>query len=281
MAMKIKGDTEGDRKRIGRRQLIQAIGVGGAGIVASRWSKPIVDAVVLPLHAQASAVTGALYAISGAGGAASVLYILDPATGAVLSTIGPTGFNHVTAMDFHPFTGVLYGVTSEEEGGVTTSELITIDLFTGAGSVIGATGLGQVPDMSFDPSGTLYAWTENGDDLATINIGTGTGTVIGSPIGTSATGLAFSSSGTLYLKPGSTLHTLNPADGTSLGSVSTGALKNALAFSPGGTLYSLARTGDSGPMTLYTINPVTGAASSVGSNALSAISALAFNPFMV
>ncbi len=33
-------------------------------------------------------------------------------------------------------------------------------------------------------------------------------------------------------------------------------------------------------MTLYTINPVTGAASVVGSNALTAISALAFNPFM-
>ncbi len=241
-----KNNPEGQEKGIGRRQLIQALGVGGAGIVASRWSKPIVDAVVLPLHAQASALTGSLYAISGAGGAASVLYILDAATGAVVSTVGPTGFNHVTAMDFHPSTGVLYGVTSEDEGGVVTSELLIINPATGAAAVVGPTGLGQVPDMGFHPDGTLYAWTENGDDLATINISTGMGTVIGSPIGTAATGLAVSSAGTLYMKSGSTLYVLNPADGTSLGSVSTASLKNALAFSPGGTLYSLARTGDSG-----------------------------------
>jgi len=270
-----------EKRKIGRRQLMQALGVGGAGVVASRWAKPVVDMVVMPLHAQASAASGSLYAITGADDAASTLYILDPATGAVLSTVGPTGFSHVTAMDFHPFSGVLYGVTSELTTG-STSELITINLLTGAGTVIGPTGLRSVPDVSFDSSGTLYAWTENGDDLATIDLTTGAGTVIGSPIGTSRTGLAFDAAGTLYLKDGDELDVISKADGTliSSASISVSGLHNALAFSSAGTLYSLRRTGGSG-MELYTLGPGSGAASLVGSNAVVDISALAFNPFMV
>lgn len=38
----------------GRRKLIRALGVGGSGLLVARWSKPIVDSVVLPLHAQST-----------------------------------------------------------------------------------------------------------------------------------------------------------------------------------------------------------------------------------
>jgi len=271
---------EAETRRLGRRQLIQALGVGGAAAVASRWTKPVVDMVVVPLHAQASAATGSLYAISGAAGAPSTLYILDPATGAVVSTVGATGFSHVTAIDFHPITGVLYGVTSEGEG-AGTSQLITINLLTGAGTAIGPTGLGSVPDISFDSTGTLYAWTENGDDLATIDTGTGAGTVIGSPIGTARTGLAFDSGGTLYLKDQDDLDVISTADGTliTMVSISVPSLDNALAFNGGGTLYTLERTVSG--MSLYTLQTATGTASLVGSNALADISAIAFNPFIV
>ena len=44
----------------GRRRLIRALGVGGTGVVISRWVKPVVDSVVLPLHAQASPTCGGL-----------------------------------------------------------------------------------------------------------------------------------------------------------------------------------------------------------------------------
>ena len=40
------------RREVGRRKLIAAL--GATGIAASQWSKPIVDAVVVPLYAQAS-----------------------------------------------------------------------------------------------------------------------------------------------------------------------------------------------------------------------------------
>jgi hypothetical protein len=284
MAKRVSGNVQRtEEKRIGRRQLIQALGVGGAGIVASRWSKPIVDSVVLPLHAQASAVTGSLYAITGAGEDStadypSTLYILNPATGAVVSTVGATGFNHVTGLAFHPSTGVLYGVTSD---GSSPSQLITIDPFSGVGTAVGATGLSSVPDITFSPGGVLYAWTENGDDLATIDLTSGVGTVLGdSGIGTARTGLEFDSGGTLYMKNSNTIYVLNPADGTQISSVAlspTGP-QNALAFRPGGGFYGLER---SGGMILYTINTVTGSAAVVGSNAVTNMSALAFNPFVI
>ena len=44
----------------GRRRLIRALGVGGTGVVISRWVKPVVDSVVLPLHAEASPTCGGL-----------------------------------------------------------------------------------------------------------------------------------------------------------------------------------------------------------------------------
>lgn len=59
------------------------------------------------------------------------LYLIDPTTGAVTSTIGPIGFG-VTGLAFDPIPGTLFGVT-------TTSgdrQLITIDPATGAGTVV-------------------------------------------------------------------------------------------------------------------------------------------------
>ena len=40
--------------KVGRRRLVKALGAGAGGVVVSQWSKPIVDSVILPLHAQAS-----------------------------------------------------------------------------------------------------------------------------------------------------------------------------------------------------------------------------------
>jgi len=40
-------------KNSGRRKLMAALGIGGA-LAAARWSKPLVDSIVLPAHAQAS-----------------------------------------------------------------------------------------------------------------------------------------------------------------------------------------------------------------------------------
>ncbi len=87
-----------------------------------------------------------MYAVDGASGQPTTLYVLDPSNGSVLRTIGPTGFDHLTSIDVDPTTGILYGVTNGPD------RLIRLDPTTGAGTVIGSTGA-QIPDIAFDPAG--------------------------------------------------------------------------------------------------------------------------------
>ena len=98
------------------------------------------------------------------------LYAFDADTGEAFP-IGPIGFS-VTAMDFHPETGVLYGVT-----GYATAQLITIDPSTGEGTVVGnlvdAFGNYQViPGISFVGS-VLYGTNAWGGGLVTIDVTSG------------------------------------------------------------------------------------------------------------
>jgi hypothetical protein len=60
-------------KSLTRRQAVGIVGAGGVGLVATlpkKWSKPVIDAVVVPLHAQASgtAITPFASATLGATG---------------------------------------------------------------------------------------------------------------------------------------------------------------------------------------------------------------------
>jgi hypothetical protein len=60
-----------------------------------------------------------LYAASGTFGVQGILYTLDPATGGVLTTVGPL---HVAAgnsygmsgLKYHPATGIFYGATGHQ-----------------------------------------------------------------------------------------------------------------------------------------------------------------------
>jgi hypothetical protein len=53
-----KVDSEGSGHGLGRRRLLQALGLAGGGAVAAllptRWTRPLVEVVVLPAHAQTS-----------------------------------------------------------------------------------------------------------------------------------------------------------------------------------------------------------------------------------
>lgn len=52
-----------------------------------------------------------LYGADGAAGNSTTnLYILDPTTGGIVSTVGPIGFA-VTGLAIDPITGILYGST--------------------------------------------------------------------------------------------------------------------------------------------------------------------------
>ena len=130
-----------------------------------------------------------LYAANGADGTLSNLYILNAATGAVSSTVGPIGFG-VTGLAFHPTTGELYGVTTVENSPPQPQpSLIRINPSTGAGTLIGPLGpvgclvppansTKPVTDITFRADGTLFGWSRCTDDLVTINLATGLATIV-------------------------------------------------------------------------------------------------------
>ena len=247
-----------------------------------------------------SACEQVLYAADGAGGNPDCnLYILDPATGAVLDTIGPIGYP-VTGMAFGP-DGTLYGSTGRNTEGAPCS-LITIDPLTGAGTLVGGLELGiengegpecqSAADISFGPDGTLYGWMEPyDDDLATINLGTGQATFVGdSWLSTWGSGLACSPGGTLWFAgdgDGSWLRTINPATGLPTdvvimdGGEEEGYPIGALAFCDNGTLFGSRKLGGGGgggtTCDLIIINTTTGHITSVGLS-ITDLDAIVFAP---
>jgi hypothetical protein len=224
-----------------------------------------------------------LYGADGAGGnPAANLYILDPATGSVVSTIGPIGFP-VTGLAFHPITGVLYGTTGAEIG---TPSLITINPSTGAGTLVGANTCGPIADITFRSDGTLFGWSECDDDLVTINLANGVETVVAdSGFGTAGSGIAFSPGGTLFFTGNNSnglLRTINPATGQEVDAVQmTGGPApnrvNALAFNGAGTLYGSVK---GTPGSLVTINTATGVVTTVGPT-VADLDAIVFAPAVV
>lgn len=213
-----------------------------------------------------------LYAVDGAAGNPSNLYILDPTDGSVIENVGFTGFNHVAGISVHPTTGILYGVSN------SPNILITIDLVTGVGTLIGSTGA-QIPDISFDSSGTLYGWSENSDDLVTIDLNTGAASVVGDCLcSTSRTGIAFDAADMLYMKSSSRLNIMDASTGriVSSGPVLSSQTHNLLEIAPDGLVFTGERTGSG--FTLKTLDPVSGQLSTVGTNALSFLSAIALQP---
>ena len=207
---------------------------------------------------------------------APMLVVLDPATGAVARIIGVLSVG-IGGLAVHPITGVLFGVTAP--GGAGLRNLVRIDPITAATTVVGPIGLGLfgIADLAFRGDGTLFAWSENSDDLITINTTTGAGTIVGSAgISTFGSGLEFSPSGTLYLAGNGAsgpLRTVNPSNGlTTAGPTLTGAPFpgepiNALTFHPDGRLFGVNLhfvTGGVNPTNLVTINPTSGVVTNVG-----------------
>lgn len=232
--------------------------------------------------------SGALFAADGGGGnPATRLYTLSPISGAIATNIGPIGFA-VTGLAIQPGTGTLYGSTGGNAP-ISPNSIITINKTTGAGKLLGATGLGgSVADLTFTSDGRLYGWSEDSDDLVTINPKTGVATVVASStLGTSGSGLAASSTNVLFFTgDGATgdLRTVNRTTGlatvvaTMIGPVGGSAI-NALAFS-GSTLYGSrsARGGLGSATTLITINTTTGAITSLGAS-VNDLDAIVFDKF--
>jgi len=166
---------------------------------------------------QLSAVT--IYGTAYLQGGPATLYTIDPNTG-VATPIGLTGFDRVSAIDFNPLTGILYGagvLTGDMTGAV---QLFTINTTTGAGTTVGATGImgafgttSAFTDMSFHSDGTLFGIISN--QVYTINITTGLATPLPMLTGLNDAGnaIAFDPSNTLYHISGNVISTINQATG--------------------------------------------------------------------
>ncbi len=174
----------------------------------------------------ASAQSNAVYGVTGVAGGSSSLYSINISTGAG-TLIGATGFSGVGGLAFSP-GGVLYGIAAPVNSEVLVQpargasprlvasgrQLITINTTTGAGTLVGGTGVTQgFSDLTFRSDGVLFAIT-GGGQLYTINTSTGLATAVGSNQGgVTGGGLAFNSSNVLYLADFDALYTVNTTTG--------------------------------------------------------------------
>ena len=241
-----------------------------------------------------------------AAGAAGTLYILDSATGAALTTVGPLNdvgaTNYpITGLAVHPITGVLYGSTGNNPT-ATAARLVTIDPLTALVTVIGSFNAGPtntegtpatMADIGFDAAGNLYGvGSIGGPQLYSINIASGQATVIGSTGLTSTTGggLAISATGVFYGTPTASRYgTYDSTTGvytniTNPTKPTGGGAYGALEFGEGGVLYGLnVGPGSPPPTALVTIDPATGVVTNLGAsvNSLDAIAVVIPEPASV
>lgn len=167
---------------------------------------------------------------------------------------------------------ILYGMDQ------STSQLITLDSSTGAGTAIGATGVNRIAGIAVGQDGTIYASADINQQLVTLNPSTGAATVVGAFGFAGVRDLAFDNLGQLYGFDDGNNQLIRIDTATGAGTaVSTVALTDVsgLAFDSSGILYA----SDFINGNLLTINPNTGAHVVVGAfgSGTNAILSLAFD----
>jgi len=169
----------------------------------------------------------------------STLVEIDPATGAVLATIGSVGYA-VNGLTWDASTGTLYATTSANDP-TFGSGLITIDPLTGVGTPIGTghgLGSGASVTATSNSTGQVYSWWDpSQDDLLLYNTTTGLATRVGeSSLGTGGHGLAFDAADVLYLVQ-SDVWTISTTTGASTLVGSLGVIAHHGDFHPTSGLY--------------------------------------------
>src|SRR3954447_25123783 len=239
--------------------------------------------VLFGLATTASAApTPVLYGATG-GDTAGNLYTIDPGTGAS-TAVGPLGFA-VTGLAQDPTDGTLYGMTSSLSPGCPRC-LITVNRSTGAGTVVGSTGLPRSPaDIAIDASGQLFGWAEGFDDFVRIDKATGTATIVSdSGASTFGDGMSFNRDGVLYAMTQSDtgdLWTIDTSTGTFtvVGTLNGGPARAApiaaASFACDRTrLYAIDNDQDNPPNLLVTVDTATGAVTTIGDTGQAIMDAL-------
>jgi hypothetical protein len=228
-----------------------------------------------------------LYAASGTFGVNGILYTLDPATGAVVTTVGPlhdaAGNNyHITGLKYHPITGLFYGVTGDP---TIPDYLVVVDPATALVTPIGVLGA-VLTDIAIDPrTGIMHAVSGLNQKFYTINASTG------QAVQTGSTGLGFQNGGGLAAdRTGAffgidnfSFYSYNEMTGmaTLIGPTGLQNLVRAADFNPSNVLYGLEGGGgiDNNHLRwLVTIDVSTGVATRVGQISVNDLDALAFVP---
>jgi len=163
---------------------------------------------------------------------------------------------------------VFYASTGNIDGG----RIITIDLNTGSGTLIGSTGLSAVPGLAIDSDGYIYGVEASTSSLYQIDATTGAAVFVASTGLSSLPAIAFDGNDVLYglgvdpLNFNFNLYTINTSTGipTLIGPAGSASWRG-MAFNPiDGTLWASTSWED-----IYVIDPETGTATFIGNTNLS------------
>jgi hypothetical protein len=166
-----------------------------------------------------------VYVTDGSGGSIASLHRIDPATGAIIQTVGSLGVS-VTAIAFDPTTGILWGSEGRVPSG--NPRIFTIDVTTAAITVVGQTSIDGISDLSFRSDGRLYARgaCTTGQQLFRIDKSTAAASLVGSSSGTTCGGgmaFTFDGSDRIFLASSMpTAHELDLDSGATLSNLNWG-----------------------------------------------------------
>lgn len=211
-----------------------------------------------------------IWGVTGASGAPSSLYAINPANGQVLGLIGATGRVNLSGLAIQPGTGALLAAQGQlSPTGASSKGLFRIDKATGVASVIGILASKYaISDLAMRSDGTLFAFGigQTVKKLLTVNTSTAAVTEIGNLNDITNVSLTFVKN-TLYLVRSNGLFTVNQTTGVMSAnpivvSGATTLISNFMATNASGVVYAGLRAG--GSTTLYRLDPLTGVTTNVG-----------------
>ena len=232
-----------------------------------------------------------LYAAKGTFGVQGILYTLDPATGAVLTTVGPlndaAGNNYgMGGLRYHPITGIFYGATATSSP-TNPNYLVIVDPATALVTPIGPFGVGALlTDIAIDPTtGIMYGVSGNNQKFYTINTATGQAVQTGSTLlgYQNGGGLAADRTGALFGIDNFFFYSYDKTTGmaTLIGPTVLANLVRAADFNPSNVLYGLEGGGGIDNLHLrflVTFDVTTGLGTRLGQITVGDLDALAFIP---